>query len=90
MVAFRFTDGFKQKYPEIKQKWIQTLLRSKGWYVRLESTRRALLIDSYIRIVPNYELAPNLESIDILRVVVRENLSEAVCLSSSVHAITVI
>lgn len=27
-------------------------------------------------IVPNYELAPDLESIEILRVVVRENMSE--------------
>lgn len=30
------------------------------------------------RIVPNYELAPNLEQVEILRVVVRENTSEAV------------
>jgi len=59
VVAFRFSDDFKSKYPEIQQKWIQTLLRSKGW------------------IVPNYELSPNLESVEILRVVVRENLSEA-------------
>lgn len=30
------------------------------------------------RIVPNYELAPNLEHIEILRVVVRENMTEMV------------
>jgi hypothetical protein len=30
------------------------------------------------RIVPNYELAPNLEQIDILRVVVRESMTEVV------------
>jgi hypothetical protein len=30
------------------------------------------------RIVPNYELAPNLEHIDILRVVVRESMTEVV------------
>ncbi|TDL27212.1 glutamate decarboxylase [Rickenella mellea] len=59
VIAFRFTDNFKQKYAGIQQKWIQTLLRSKGW------------------IVPNYELAPDLETIEILRVVVRENMSEA-------------
>ena len=29
--------------------------------------------------MPNYELATNLENVEILRVVVRENLSEAVC-----------
>ncbi|KAJ7489933.1 pyridoxal phosphate-dependent transferase [Mycena galericulata] len=58
VVAFRFSDDFQAKYPEIQQKWIQTLLRSKGW------------------IVPNYELAPGLEKVEILRVVVRENMSE--------------
>ena len=30
------------------------------------------------RIVPNYELAPNLEKTEILRVVVRESLTEVV------------
>ncbi|KIJ69511.1 hypothetical protein HYDPIDRAFT_172890 [Hydnomerulius pinastri MD-312] len=59
VVSFRFSDDFQTKYPEIQQKWIQTLLRAKGW------------------IVPNYELAPNLEHVQILRVVVRENCSEA-------------
>jgi len=37
--------------------------------------RSCCLIHSY-RIVPNYELAPDLEKIEILRVVVRENVSE--------------
>ena len=59
VVAFRFSDAFQEKYPEIRQKWIQTLLRAKGW------------------IVPNYELAPDLEKVEILRVVVRENMSES-------------
>ncbi|KLO12024.1 glutamate decarboxylase [Schizopora paradoxa] len=59
VVAFRFSDKFKQEHPDLQQKWIQTLLRAKGW------------------IVPNYELAPGLESIEILRVVVRENMTEA-------------
>ncbi|KAF8892646.1 glutamate decarboxylase [Infundibulicybe gibba] len=58
VVSFRFSDKFQQDHPEIKQKWIQTLLRAKGW------------------IVPNYELAPDLEQVEILRVVVRENMSE--------------
>jgi len=58
VVSFRFTDDFKQQHPEIQQKWIQTLLRVKGW------------------IVPNYELAPDLEHVEILRVVVRENMTE--------------
>jgi len=58
VVAFRFSDDFQKNHPEVQQKWIQTLLRSKGW------------------IVPNYELAPDLEHVQILRVVVRENLSD--------------
>ncbi|TFK55286.1 glutamate decarboxylase [Heliocybe sulcata] len=57
VVSFRFTDEFKQKYPDLQQKWIQILLRSRGW------------------IVPNYELPPNMESVEILRVVVRESMS---------------
>lgn len=60
VVAFRFSDAFKEKNPDIQQKWIQTLLRAKGW------------------IVPNYELPPALDEVEILRVVVRENMSEGV------------
>ncbi|KAH7889792.1 glutamate decarboxylase [Phlebopus sp. FC_14] len=59
VVSFRFSDEFQSNYPEIQQKWIQTLLRSKGW------------------IVPNYELPPTLEHVQILRVVIREHVSEA-------------
>jgi glutamate decarboxylase len=59
VVAFRFSDEFQQKYPDIRQKWVQTLLRTKGW------------------IVPNYDLAPDLGHVDILRVVVKENFTEA-------------
>ncbi|KAG1871686.1 pyridoxal phosphate-dependent transferase [Suillus subluteus] len=58
VVAFRFSDSFQESYPDIQQKWIQILLRAKGW------------------IVPNYELAPDLEQVQILRVVVRENMTE--------------
>jgi len=59
VVAFRFSDEFQQKYPDIRQKWIQTLLRTKGW------------------IVPNYDLPPTLSQVDILRVVVKDNFTEA-------------
>lgn len=58
VVAFKFSDEFKKEYPDIKQKSIQTLLRSKSW------------------IVPNYELPPNVQTVEILRVVVRESMSE--------------
>lgn len=75
VVTFRFSDSFQESYPEIQQKWIQILLRTKGW------------------IVPNYELAPDLEKVEILRVVIRENATEAVSilvlifLSSFIEAI---
>ncbi|KAG6376064.1 glutamate decarboxylase [Boletus reticuloceps] len=58
VVAFRFSDSFQEQHPEIEQRWIQTLLRAKGW------------------IVPNYELPPNLETVQILRVVVRETCTQ--------------
>jgi len=58
VVAFRFSNVFQEKNPEIQQKWIQTLLRARGW------------------IVPNYELAPDLQQTEILRVVVRESMSD--------------
>ncbi|KAI0083973.1 glutamate decarboxylase [Irpex rosettiformis] len=57
VVSFRFSDEYRAQNPDVKQKWVQTLLRAKGW------------------IVPNYELAPDLQNIEILRVVVRENLT---------------
>ncbi|KAG5645812.1 hypothetical protein DXG03_005153 [Asterophora parasitica] len=58
VVSFRFSDAYKQKHPEVQQRWIQTLLRAKGW------------------IVPNYELPPALQQVEILRVVIRESMTE--------------
>ncbi|KAJ1024137.1 hypothetical protein NDA16_002976 [Ustilago loliicola] len=58
-VSFRWSESFRTRNPHLEQRWMQTLLRAKGW------------------IVPNYNLSPDLEHIDILRVVVRENLSES-------------
>ncbi|KAK7693222.1 hypothetical protein QCA50_002788 [Cerrena zonata] len=57
VVSFRFSDKYQQQHPHVQQKWVQTLLRAKGW------------------IVPSYELAPDLEKVEILRVVVRENVT---------------
>lgn len=36
-----------------------------------------MLLTQVSRIVPNYDLAPDLSQIDILRVVVKENFTEA-------------
>lgn len=57
VVSFRFSDQYKEHNPHVQQKWVQTLLRAKGW------------------IVPSYELAPDLQDVEILRVVVRENVT---------------
>ena len=56
-MSCKFSDEFKQQHPDVQQKWVQVLLRAKGW------------------IVPNYELAPDLQDVEILRVVVRETLT---------------
>ena len=78
-MAFRFSDKFKQKNPDVQQKWIQTLLRSKEWQVDLIMKGPLHLIFTVIfRIVPNYELPPALEKVEILRVVIRENITEVV------------
>lgn len=57
VVSFRFSEKYRTTYPDVQQKWVQTLLRSRGW------------------IVPNYELAPDLQAVEILRVVVRESVT---------------
>ena len=54
VVSFRFTDEFKAANPDVKQEWVQKLLRFNGW------------------IVPNYALAPDLQDVEILRVVVSD------------------
>lgn len=33
VVSFRFSDEYKQKHPHVQQKWMQTLLRGKGWII---------------------------------------------------------
>ncbi|KAL9714835.1 glutamate decarboxylase gad1 [Leucoagaricus gongylophorus] len=33
VVAFKFSESFKEQYPRLQQSWIQTLLRTRGWYV---------------------------------------------------------
>ncbi|KDR72645.1 hypothetical protein GALMADRAFT_252808 [Galerina marginata CBS 339.88] len=58
VVAFRLSEEFKKENPNVKQAWIQTMLRTKGW------------------IVPNYNAPLGAEEVEILRVVVRETLSE--------------
>lgn len=58
VVAFKLSDDFMAKYPDVKQVWIQSLLRAKGW------------------IVPNYGGPEGEKDTEILRIVVRETLSE--------------
>ncbi|TRM62343.1 pyridoxal phosphate-dependent transferase [Schizophyllum amplum] len=58
VVSFRFNDEFREKYPHVKQSWMQTTLRTKGW------------------IVPNYNAPQGEEETEMLRVVMRESISE--------------
>ncbi|TIA92491.1 hypothetical protein E3P99_00611 [Wallemia hederae] len=57
VVAFRWTDKFKAEHPYLEQKWVQILMKMKGW------------------ILPNYPMSKDLEDIEIIRVVLREELS---------------
>ncbi|TIC01752.1 glutamate decarboxylase [Wallemia mellicola] len=58
VVAFKWTDKFKSEHPHLEQKWLQILMKTKGW------------------ILPNYAMAKDLEDIEIVRAVIREELSE--------------
>ena len=33
VVAFRWTDEFQKNHPQLQQRWVQVLLRAKGWIV---------------------------------------------------------
>lgn len=57
VVSFRFSDKFREEYPNVRQVWVQNLLRAKQW------------------IVPNYALPPDEDTVEILRIVVRESMS---------------
>lgn len=60
VVAFKWTDKFKADHPYLEQKWIQILMKTKGW------------------ILPNYPMSwsKDLEEVEIIRAVIREELSE--------------
>jgi glutamate decarboxylase len=80
VVAFKFTDEFKKEFPSAKQRSVQTLLRAKNWIVpnvRSWSSHSTVAKNAgwpYHRL--QYELPPNVENVEILRVVVREQFSE--------------
>ena len=44
----------------------------------MKGSLHSIIFTVISRIVPNYELPPALEKVEILRVVIRENLTEAV------------
>ncbi|KAF5349192.1 hypothetical protein D9756_009372 [Leucocoprinus leucothites] len=58
VVSFKLSDEFMRENPNVQQRWIQVMLRTKGW------------------IVPNYGAPAGAEDVEILRVVVRETLTE--------------
>lgn len=58
VVSFRLNDEYREKYPYVKQAWLQASLRTKGW------------------VVPNYNALKGEEGIEMLRVVLRESMTE--------------
>ncbi|KAF9448591.1 glutamate decarboxylase [Macrolepiota fuliginosa MF-IS2] len=58
VVSFRLSEEFQKANPGVQQRWIQVLLKTKGW------------------IVPNYSAPMGAENVEMLRVVVRESLTE--------------
>jgi len=76
VVAFKFSESFRKQYPRFQQSWIQTLLRTRGWYVLVHLL--VSLVTLVTRLVPDYNLPPECEDIEILRVVVKENMTELV------------
>lgn len=44
VVSFRWTDEFKKNNPRLEQRWMQTLLRAKGWIVPSELKHRVAAV----------------------------------------------
>ena len=72
-MSFRFSDEFQKKFPDVEQKWIQVCVSSYIYSRKIVLNIFQTLLRSKGWIVPNYELPPDLEKVEILRVVVREN-----------------
>ena len=64
---------YKPSLPVVSFHWTDELRRE---YPRMEQAKLQTLLRSKGWIVPNYELPPRLETVQILRVVVRESVTE--------------
>ena len=53
VVAFRLSDKYKQDNPHVKQEWIQSMLRAKGWIVPNYGV-------SLLRVIPRVHSADDL------------------------------
>ncbi|KAG8824903.1 hypothetical protein FRC17_008931 [Serendipita sp. 399] len=51
VVSFRLSDKFKEEFPYVKQRWIQQLLRHKGWIVPNYNAPKAVEQIEMLRVV---------------------------------------
>jgi glutamate decarboxylase len=75
VVAFRFSDDFRQSYPHIKQASVSTLLRAKQYIIPSQYTLSPVVCILVLTCPADYPLPPKEDKIEILRVVVRESMS---------------
>ncbi|PLW30430.1 hypothetical protein PCASD_15608 [Puccinia coronata f. sp. avenae] len=82
VVAFCWTEEFKKKYPKLKQSWVQTLLRARGWIVPNYELPPALEKSQILRVVVRESLSPELidrlfaSIIEITETLIKEGGSE--------------
>ena len=74
VVAFRFSDDFKNEYPHVKQESVSTLLRVRQ-YIIPSKLAAFSSFDVHCANRLDYPLPPNEDKTEILRVVVRESMS---------------
>lgn len=62
VVAFRLSDKFKKEYPHVQQRWIQQLLRIKGWIVPNYNAPKAVEQIEMLRVVIRSTMSADLVS----------------------------
>lgn len=60
VVAFRLSDEFMKEYPHVKQRWIQQLLRMKGWIVPNYNAPHAVERIEMLRVVVRSTMSADL------------------------------
>ncbi|PVF94473.1 glutamate decarboxylase [Serendipita vermifera] len=60
VVAFRFSDKFKAEHPHVQQRWLQQLLRIKGWIVPNYNAPKAVEQVEMLRVVVRSTMSSDL------------------------------